>query len=459
MKASLLITGAGGFVGRQLLQKIDIRKYRKIYCLSRKPESILHHLSSSENVEIVEEDLLEISAWQHLLKDVDTVIHMAAVTGKKAPKEYFNVNAYGTLLLLDRSKEAGVKHFLLVSSIAVSFTNKYRYFYALSKEQAENYVKSSGLNYTILRPTMIMGRGSQVFEGLAKLTKLPVIPIFGKGKTTIQPIHVDDVAKAIREIEEEARFHGEVLEMGGSDSITIKDFMKNIAVKRKSKNPRFLHLPLGIIIFFLSILERMFFKFLPLTVGQLASFRNDGTIKKNTLFKKLSPLMLDINEMIETSLSREDSIDRTDPQFKECLTFCRYLLKQDPNEYVFNKYKECHQKTDLEPKDFCDAFLLKAGKSHPFFTKLTDIYSRFFHSNSAIRKKLAYLMAILETSPPYYRFYDSTDKKGKYGFIFSLGIKGVVLALQLFFSFLFFFPLQILSKILNRGPEAEKTNG
>ena len=414
MKPTIFITGAGGFAGNQLLAKLDISRYRKIYCLELKQENVQIPASiPSDIIEVVEGNLMDPSTYQEKLKEVDSVIHLAALTGKANPGDYFKINAYGTMLLLDRCKEAGVKNFLFISSIAVAFKNKHRYFYAHSKEQAENYVKNSGLNYTILRPTMIMGKGSPVFEGLSRLAGLPVIPMFGKGETLIQPISVEDIAKALRQVEESSRYDGEILEIGGPENISIEDFLKRIAQARGKENPHVLHLPVGLIAFFLSLLEPLVYGLLPMTVGQLASFRNDGVAESNSLFTK-------------------------------------YLVRQSPNNYILEKYNECHQKLDLLPVDFFDSLLLKLAKLRPLFTRTADGYSRFFRPTSSVRKRLAYLAAILEVSPPYFRFYDSADGEGKVGFFLKAAIRGAGLAFHLLLSFPFLFPLQIISKLTGK---------
>ncbi len=467
MKPTLLITGAGGFLGKHLLAKLDPSKYRKIYCLELKQEDVQlpenNTGTTPGNIEVVEADLLDTTSYQDLLKEVDSVIHMAALTGKVKPRDYSKVNAYGTMLLLDRCKSAGVKNFLFISSIAVAFKNKHRYFYAHSKEQAENYVKSSGLNFTIVRPTMIMGKGSPVFEGLSRLAGLPAIPVFGKGDTLIQPIYVEDMAKALRQVEETSRYHGEILEVGGPEKLSIEDFMKKVAHARRddenqhNNDPRTLHLPVGLIVFFLSILERVVYGLLPLTVGQLASFRNDGTAEKNTLTSKLFPFMKGMDEIIKKSLEKDEPPDIPPHLLKECRVYCKYLAGQTPNNYVLGKYKECHEKINLGPVDFFDSFLLKLSRIRPVFTRMTDAYSRFFRPTSSVRKKLAYLMAVIEVSPPYFRFYDSADGGGKLGFLVKAALKGTGLALHLLFSFLFFFPLQVLAKLTTRETTPAKT--
>lgn len=455
MKPSLLITGAGGFVGTQLLAHLDTSGYQFIYCLDLKREDIrLPDLPGQERNKIttIQGDLLNTSTYESILEQVDTVIHLAAVTGKVNPRDYFKINAYAVMLLLDRCKKAGVKHFLFFSSIAVTFKNKYRYFYAQSKEQAEDYVKTSGLKFTILRPTMIIGKGSPVFAGLARLAGLPVMPVFGKGKTLIQPIHVRDVVKAIQTIEKDSRYSDEVLEIGGPEPVSIKDFMKKIAIGFGKKKPRAFHLPIGLIVFFLSILERLVYGLLPLTVGQLASFRCEGTAKENSLIKQLSPGMIGIDEMIgdslETGKDEAQELSKVPGALiRECRTFCRYLVKQKPDTYVLEKYYLCHQKLDFTPVDFHDALLLKLAGRSPFFTRMADAYSRFFRPDSLPRKKLAYLVAILDVSSPYYRYYDTADGPGKLGFLVKIGLKGAGLAFHLLVSVLFLLPLQILAKL------------
>jgi NADH dehydrogenase len=462
-KPSLLITGAAGFVGTQLLAHLDTSKYQNIYCLDRKREDIqLPALTEHEREKIttIQGDLLNSSTYESILEQVDTVIHLAAVTGKVNPKDYFKINAYATMLLLDRCKKAGVKHFLFFSSIAVTFKNKYRYFYAQSKEQAENYVKTSGLKFTILRPTMIMGKGSPVFTGLAQLAGLPIIPVFGNGKTRIQPIHVMDVVETIQNIENDSRYREEILEIGGPEVISINDFLKKIALSRGKKKPRIFHLPIGLIAFFLSILERVVYGLLPLTVGQLASFRNEGTAEENTLMKQLSPGMMGIEKIIKDSLETdEDDLSALAEVpavlIRECRTFCRYLVKQKPNAYVINKYHLCQQKLGIKPADFHDALILKLARRSPFFTRMADAYSRFFRPDTTARKKLAYLVAILEVSTPYFRYYDTADGPGKLGFLVKAGLKGAGLAFHLLISALFLLPIQILAKLIGKKQKSK----
>ena len=107
MKPSLLITGAGGFLGKYLLAGPAGSNYRRVYCLTRKRENVQPpQFTGSENttnktppdskipgnITIIEGDLLDTASYEKILPEVDTVIHMAAATGKEKPREYFRVN-------------------------------------------------------------------------------------------------------------------------------------------------------------------------------------------------------------------------------------------------------------------------------------------------------------------------------------------------------------------------------
>ncbi len=97
---------------------------------------------------------------------------------------------------------------------------------------------------------------------------------------------------------------------------------------------------------------------------------------------------------------------------RECSVFCRYLLGQEPNEYVKKKYREAHQSRSFnrgEHSDPGDGFLVKIARINPWSAKIIDAYSRVFRPYSTIRKKLVLLLAILESCAPTHGYLDSVD--------------------------------------------------
>lgn len=294
----LFLTGASGFLGRSLLSLPGLAKFEKVICLSRSRSAA----SVPANVDWLRGSLADSATYSAALTSADCVIHLAAATGKLPPTEYFAVNVEGTRRLVEQCKLAGVRNFVFVSSIAAGFPDQSRYFYAQSKLQAEEIIRQSGLRYAIVRPTTIFGPGSPVLAGLARLAALPVIPVFGRGATPVQPIAVDDLADFILRIVDNDLFRGETFDLGGRDVVSIEELLRKIHLLRHA-NAKALHMPMSLLLPALTLLELVAYPLLPITVGQLATFRFDGTARPNALWSERRPQLQSLEKMLAAALA------------------------------------------------------------------------------------------------------------------------------------------------------------
>ncbi len=300
MKSTLFVTGASGFVGRRLLQRLDPQNYETVYCLSRGEASGLPRAPQFQHVQ---GDLFDAGLYEQALASSDTVIHLAAATGNASAEEHFRVNHAGTRLLLRQSAASGVRRFLYVSSIAAGFQDVRHYPYAQSKRQAENAVQESQLRYAIVRPTIVLGHGSPIGNRLQALGSSALTPLIGSGKARIQPIHVDDLADCLLAIVQTDRFANELLEVGGPEVLTMRALLTRIHQLSHGREPRFLKIPFRPLQAMLALLERLPFR-LPVTAGQLSSFANDGIARSNDLVAGQQPGMKGIQQMLERPASR-----------------------------------------------------------------------------------------------------------------------------------------------------------
>lgn len=303
MKSSIFITGASGFIGRKLLSKLSELQAENIYCLSRNDHNE-KGMQGCNAVRWIKGTLFDSNRFGKHLENCDTVIHMAALTGKARSQEYFEINAKGTEFLIHACKNAHVKNFLYMSSIAVKFRDISRYYYAQSKQQAEEAVKSSGLHYAILRPTIVIGRESSIWASLSKAAKAPIIPMFGDGKTKIQPIWVDDLVDIIMAIIDNDNFYDRTYEVGGKEIVTMEQFLKSIHHFYYEKDPRVVHLSLKYVLPVLLFLETFFQKFMPFNAGQLSSFANDGIVDESNSFYDKDLQTKNIKAMIALASGR-----------------------------------------------------------------------------------------------------------------------------------------------------------
>lgn len=298
-KKALFVTGASGFLGSKILEQIEPDDYSKITLLSRKALQLPPQYAGSDNINVLQAAIHDTEQYASCLDSNTIVLHLAAMTGKAEPRDYYHVNTGGTAELLKASMPVGVAGFLFVSSIAVSFSNREGYHYAESKQQAEQKVRESGLKYTIVRPTIILGKGSPVWDSFSGLSRSSLIVLPGPGKARIQPVYIDDVVKLLLGIVSSGRFMDETLELGGPDVLTMDDFVRRIHRAYRGDRARVVHLPLGLILGILRMVERRFPTLLPVSSGQFASFYNDGTAGGNDLYQSLGIKMKTIDEMLE----------------------------------------------------------------------------------------------------------------------------------------------------------------
>jgi NADH dehydrogenase len=298
---TLFVTGISGLVGRALLERLAPRRVpdgkgerpERILGLSRNVTAV-----SEKNVELVRGDLGDPAAWENRLAGVDAVVHVAASTGKVREDEHMRVNVEGTRKLIEAAKRAGVPRFLFVSTIAATFSELRHYPYGRSKVRAEELVRESGLEWSILRPTIVLGKRAPAWHGLVGLAKLPIMPVFGSGAARIQPVIVEDLADAIAEWIADDSLLGMDVDLGGPDTLTFEDLLRRVRKVVKGSDGPVMHLPAGLMIKVLAALEGPLLPVLPLSAGQIYAFVHDGVGEPNPLTERLAPGMKRIDDVI-----------------------------------------------------------------------------------------------------------------------------------------------------------------
>jgi UDP-glucose 4-epimerase len=180
----ILVTGASGFIGRALVTELA-QAGRSVRAAMRQPADVF-----PRSVEVVAvSDLTRPVEWRALLKNVDTVVHLAGIahTGPETPDDaYDRINRLATAELADAAHAVGIRHLVFISSIRAqsgpSSEGVLREAdeprptdaYGRSKLAAEEAVRAAGVPHTILRPVLIYGPG--VKGNLARLLQLAQSP-------------------------------------------------------------------------------------------------------------------------------------------------------------------------------------------------------------------------------------------------------------------------------------------
>ena len=140
----------------------------------------------------------------------------------------------------------------------------------------------------------------------------------------------------------------------------------------------------------------------------------------------------------------------------ECRLFTRYLIDDDPDDYVCDRYRAIIRlrQEELQPQSVFDQLLLTLAGKHRLMTRAIDVYTRFFASGTAVRRRLVALLAIIESRAATARRLERPDCSGPAGFTVGMVLHSVLLAVLLVTAIVFLLPLQWLASGTRRNTTA-----
>lgn len=170
------LTGATGFVGRQLLPRL-LQQGASVQALARPAPG--RNMETLPGLEWVAGDLGSADALDRLTRNTDIVIHLAGATKARNRAAFDEVNATATGRLAGIAQKAGVKHFILVSSLAA--TRPHVSAYAASKAAGERLVRDAAgtMPVSIVRAPAVIGPGDMATHQMFRLLAKGVLPVPG----------------------------------------------------------------------------------------------------------------------------------------------------------------------------------------------------------------------------------------------------------------------------------------
>lgn len=184
---TIAVTGGTGFVGQAFLDRTgDAGLLTR--SLARTPPADRR----SGNIWLPG-GLHDRAALSGLVEGVDTLVHIAGITTSHDPQVIEAGNVQGTANLLEAARESGARRFIFVSSLAAREPDLSRY--GASKATAEDLVRASGLDWTIVRPPAVYGPRDRDMLALFRAARWGVVPAPKQGRASL--IHVDDLARLL----------------------------------------------------------------------------------------------------------------------------------------------------------------------------------------------------------------------------------------------------------------------
>lgn len=232
----------------------------------------------------VKGDVTSVESLTAALQGADLVVDAvqfpnSPIENPKKGLTFENIDLGGTRNLVDAAKAAHVGEFIGLSGMNAAPDGKYHWL--RFKYEEEQYIKASGLSYTIFRPSWVFGPGDvslNRFLGFAKF--LPFIPVIGNGKTRINPLYVGDLAAHVAAAAGKPSSRGKTFEIGGPDTLTMDEVVRT-ALQTAGKKRFLLHNPSGIMKLVASVIQHAPGR--PLTPDAIDFITQDGVADNTAL--------------------------------------------------------------------------------------------------------------------------------------------------------------------------------
>jgi len=239
----ILVTGATGFVGRNLCTALDKLGYKlRVLVRDDKTDPFFRSLKA----EIYKGDIREKDILDSACDGVSGVFHLASIVQQAgiADREFWNVHVTATRDLLEAAHKAGVGRVVHCSTVGVlghianppaDETTAYNVedIYQVTKAEGEKlaleFYCMTGLPVTVVRPCAVYGPGDKRLYKLFKLIATGRFRIIGDGSTLIHPVYIDDLVNGMIGAYESSKAVGKIYILGGERYVSLREWAEIIA--------------------------------------------------------------------------------------------------------------------------------------------------------------------------------------------------------------------------------------
>jgi uncharacterized protein YbjT (DUF2867 family) len=269
----VFLTGSTGFVGSHMLERL-LGAGHSVHALVR-DSATTKPLPQSPGCKYFTGDIVSGVGLQPAIHGCHAVIHMVGIIAEKGNNTFEAVHQVGTRNVIAAAQRSGISRFIHLSALGVRADGVAAY--QTSKWKGEEEVRRSGLEYCILRPSLIFGPGDGfVTQMMEIMRKAPVLrPVPGNGLPRFRPIFIDDVTFCLERALTAESARNRTIELGGADELSLNEVLSEIARCGGSRKPP-LHIPMPLMLA-AAALAQTFLPHPPITLDQLRMLGEGST--------------------------------------------------------------------------------------------------------------------------------------------------------------------------------------
>ncbi|GAB4313665.1 MAG: complex I NDUFA9 subunit family protein [Candidatus Sumerlaeia bacterium] len=231
----IAITGAGGFIGRHVVRALAGGRCQ-VRALGRDVGKTKAALAGVEGVEVVEGDVTDVESLSAAFRGCEQVIHLVGIILARHGASFEKIHIKGTANVIEAARHNRIERMILVSGMGAG--PKARSRYGRSKWQAEEALRSSGLDYAIVRPSVVFGPDDHFVSDFVRLLGwAPLLVMPGGGRTLLQPVWVEDLAAIIVQLAGRERLGGIEVAVGGAQALSLKKAVRAIMAAVGRRRP------------------------------------------------------------------------------------------------------------------------------------------------------------------------------------------------------------------------------
>jgi uncharacterized protein YbjT (DUF2867 family) len=215
----IAITGAAGFIGTHLTHRLESEGHDVV---------LISRGARQDDDRVFATDLSDTSVLRELFRDCKAVAHCAGINREIGNQTYQRVHVEGTRNVVEAAKAAGVEKIVLMSFLRARANCGSPYHE--SKWEAEEIVRNSGLEYTIIKAGVIYGLGDHMLDHLSQaLHTFPIFALVGLKDKTVRPLAVEDLVLVMRAALVDRRMKRQTVAVVGPEEIYLAEAVHRVA--------------------------------------------------------------------------------------------------------------------------------------------------------------------------------------------------------------------------------------
>ncbi len=222
----ILLTGASGFIGRHLTRKLQSKGHTVIACSRKNGFDYTRMLSKKD--------------WMPHLNHVDIIINCVGIIYETREQTFNSLHYQAPSALFRAGTDANVKRIIQISALGADDHSSAPYH--ITKKSADDILRSLPVNWFVLRPSLVYGRGGKSTAFFKHLARFPVIPLMEGGLQPVQPVHINDLTDCIMHCLVSADTNI-TIDVVGAHAILFKDWLQLIRTSENHSKARIVSIP------------------------------------------------------------------------------------------------------------------------------------------------------------------------------------------------------------------------